>query len=86
VPANLENNIVGDIKKLALKAYNILCCEDYARVDMFLDAAGTVFINEINTIPGFTEFSMFPLLMKTAGVSFDELVDKLLTYALTKKS
>jgi len=63
IPANIDTNIVKQIKNVALLAYKTLQCEDYARVDMFLDKFNNVYLNEINTIPGFTKHSMYPMLM-----------------------
>ena len=65
-------------------AYQALRCEDYARVDLFLKANGDVVINEINTIPGFTNASMFPMLWQHHGITYTELITKLIDYALTR--
>jgi D-alanine-D-alanine ligase len=58
-----------------------LCCEDFARVDLFLTSEGEVFVNEINTIPGFTNSSMFPMMWKERGISFTDLITKLIGLA-----
>jgi D-alanine-D-alanine ligase len=60
-----------------LAAYQALHCEDFSRVDLFLSKEGEVFINEINTIPGFTNSSMFPMMWKERGISFKELITEL---------
>ncbi|MFM8914039.1 MAG: hypothetical protein ACKOE6_14170 [Flammeovirgaceae bacterium] len=58
-----------------------MACEDFARVDLFLTEAGDVFVNEINTIPGFTNSSMFPMMWRERGVSFSDLITTLIGFA-----
>ena len=70
---------------MAARAFRALECEGLARVDFFVDAAGTVTVNEVNTIPGFTPVSMFPLLWAATGVEYPELVDRLLRSALRRR-
>jgi D-alanine-D-alanine ligase len=77
VPATLDTTSQEKIRSLSLKAYQALACEDFARVDLFLTKEGDVFVNEINTIPGFTNSSMFPMMWKERGVSFTELITQL---------
>jgi D-alanine-D-alanine ligase and related ATP-grasp enzymes len=77
VPAKLEPAIAEKVRKLSLDAYHALGCEDFSRVDLFLTPAGEVFVNEINTIPGFTNSSMFPMMWKERGISFTQLITKL---------
>jgi D-alanine-D-alanine ligase len=81
VPAALEETIRERIRHLSLKAYQALGCEDFARVDLFLTSDGQVFINEINTIPGFTNSSMFPMMWKERGISFTDLITRLVELA-----
>ncbi len=81
VPAKLDPTAVQKIRDYSVKAFQTLACEDFARVDLFLTASGEVFINEINTIPGFTNSSMFPMMWKERGLSFTELISKLITLA-----
>jgi D-alanine---D-serine ligase len=71
------------VKETALKLYEILDCQGLARVDMFISGDRIVF-NEINSIPGFTDKSRYPNMMKGAGVSYKELIDRLIAYALSK--
>ncbi len=78
VPAKLEPRWQDEIRDLSIKAYLALHCEDFARVDVFLSADGKVYINEINTIPGFTNSSMYPMMWKERGVSFTDLITKLI--------
>jgi D-alanine-D-alanine ligase len=88
VPAKLDSKISEVIQHHSLKAYQALQCEDFSRVDLFLAEDGRVFVNEINTIPGFTNSSMFPMMWKERGISFTDLITKLIDLALerTKQS
>ena len=84
VPANLDTTAQEKIRTLSLRAYQALSCEDFARVDLFLTKAGDVFVNEINTIPGSTNSSMFPMMWKERGVSFTDLISKLADLAMER--
>lgn len=84
VPARLDADVAQKIRDLSIKAYQALHCEDFARVDLFLKDGKDVFINEINTIPGFTNSSMYPMMWKERGMSFTELIGKLITLALER--
>lgn len=86
VPAQLEPAASEKIREVSLKAYQALACEDFARVDLFLQANGNVFVNEINTIPGFTNSSMFPMMWKERGISFTDLITKLVELAITRNT
>ncbi|MBK5280341.1 MAG: D-alanine--D-alanine ligase, partial [Bacteroidia bacterium] len=88
VPAKLDKEIIETIRQYSLKAYQALKCEDFSRVDLFLADDGRVFVNEINTIPGFTNSSMFPMMWKERGLSFTDLITKLIELSLerTKRS
>ncbi|MBS1949811.1 MAG: D-alanine--D-alanine ligase [Cytophagales bacterium] len=81
VPARLEEKTSKKIQELSVKTYQVLQCEDFARVDLFLTKDGKVYVNEINTIPGFTNSSMFPMMWKERGVSFTELITRLIELA-----
>jgi D-alanine-D-alanine ligase len=83
VPAKLTKASKEKIRELSLKAFHALRCEDFARVDLFL-AGSKVYINEINSIPGFTNSSMFPVMWKERGISFSELITKLVDIALER--
>lgn len=84
VPAKLDPQIAEKIRTESLRAYTALCCEDFARVDLFLTDSGNIYVNEINSIPGFTNSSMFPLMWKERGVSFTDLISKLLQLAFER--
>jgi D-alanine-D-alanine ligase len=81
VPAELDKKVAEKIRQVCLKAYQALYCEDFSRVDLFLTKDGDIYINEINTIPGFTNSSMYPMMWKERGVSFTALISKLLNLA-----
>lgn len=81
VPAKIAKPVVEKIRKACILAYTTLHCEDFARIDLFLDAEGNIFINEINSIPGFTNSSMFPMMWNERGIGFTELITKLLNLA-----
>lgn len=77
VPAKLDAAISDKIRDASIKAYQALGCEDFSRVDLFLTKEGAVYVNEINTIPGFTNSSMFPMMWKERGISFTDLITRL---------
>ncbi len=84
VPADLTSSISDKIRALSIKAYQALHCQDFARVDLFLTKGGEVLINEINTIPGFTNSSMFPMMWQERGITFTELLTKIIHMALER--
>jgi D-alanine-D-alanine ligase len=87
IPADISEESSDLIRKLAVKAYKTCDLAGLARVDFFLDRdTGEIFINELNTIPGFTKISMYPMLWEASGVGNQELVDRLVEYALERKA
>jgi len=83
VPADIPETLSERIRTYAAQAFEAIGCEGLARVDFF-DTADGLIINEINTMPGFTPFSMFPLLWEASGVPYAELVDRLIQLALNR--
>lgn len=81
IPAEVDDQISKRIQELSIQSYLTLKCEDFARVDLFLTEYGEIMINEINTIPGFTNSSMFPMMWKERGISFTELITRLIEMA-----
>ncbi len=82
IPANLPESTKEIIKDYAKKAFLALGLSGFSRVDFFIDKnTGAIYLNEINTIPGFTAQSMYPLLMKNEGISYRDLLDKLIELA-----
>ncbi len=84
IPVELPVEVLEKIQSFAAQAFRVLCCEGMARVDFFLCEDGSVYINEINTIPGFTKISMYPKLWEASGLSYRELIDKLIELALDR--
>ncbi len=83
VPAELTDAQVEEVRTLAVQAFEALACEGLARVDFFLTSRGLV-VNEVNTMPGFTPVSMFPLMWQATGLDYPALVDRLVQTALTR--
>ena len=81
VPARISAGMSDAVKKTAQKIYRTLGCSSFARVDMFLTPDGEIVFNEVNTIPGFTEHSRYPGMMRAAGMEFCEVVDRILEQA-----
>ena len=85
VPADLPPEQTREIQKLAVACYQAVECEGMARVDFLLETAtGKFYINEINTIPGFTSISMYPKMWEASGVSFPALIDRLIALAMER--
>ncbi len=84
VPAKLPQDVVQQVQELAVRAFKILCCEGMARADLFLVDENKLYLNEINTIPGFTKISMYPKLWEHSGMSQTELIDRLIQLALER--
>jgi D-alanine-D-alanine ligase len=84
IPAKLSEDVSKKIQEMAVLAFQVLCCEGMARVDFFLQESGKIYVNEINTIPGFTKISMYPKLWQESGLSYTDLLDKLIQLALQK--
>jgi D-alanine-D-alanine ligase len=84
VPAKLPARQIKTIQALAVQTFKLLCCEGMARVDFFVDERGGIFVNEINTIPGFTQISMYPKMWKASGISYAALIDRLIALALKR--
>lgn len=84
IPARLPKKVEKRIQQTAVRAYRTLCCEGMARVDFFLRPNGEVLVNEINTIPGFTQISMYPKMWQASGLSYPRLIDRLIGLALAR--
>jgi len=84
IPVKLPKDVTEQIQDYALKAFKVLCCEGMARVDLFLKGDNEIFVNEVNTIPGFTQISMYPKLWEVSGLSYTELIDRLIQLAMER--
>ena len=79
IPASIPDNIAETIKLQAQKAYRILGCKGLSRIDFFyIEETSQIFLNEVNTMPGFTSISMYPKLMENVGLNYSELITKLI--------
>lgn len=84
IPANIDENQMKEIRKLAIKAFKAIDGKGLSRVDFFVEnITNKIYINEINTMPGFTKISMYPKLFEAVGISYKELLDKLIESAIT---
>ncbi len=81
IPAKLKKDQIKKIKDLAEKAYRALSCSGMARADFFINKKGKIYINELNTIPGFTKISMYPKLMEASGIKYRDLLTRLIKLA-----
>ncbi len=82
IPAEIPADITAQIQKLAVETYQALECDGFARVDFFIDQDnGNIYLNEVNTLPGFTEISMYPKMWEAAGLPVDQLLKKLVELA-----
>lgn len=84
IPAKLPSAVAKRVQAVALKAYVALCCEGLSRVDCFLKKNGQVLVNEINTLPGFTSASMYPMLWQASGLETGQLVEELIRLAFER--
>ena len=86
VPAPIGDEATAEVQRLAVAAYEAVSCEGLVRADFFLTDEGEFVINEINTMPGFTPISMYPRMWQESGVSYPELVDRLIQAALSRST
>lgn len=82
IPANIDIETEREIQESAIRIYNILGCRGLSRVDFFVSNDDRVIFNEINTLPGFTEISMYPKLWEAMGVKYSELLDEIIKFAI----
>jgi len=87
IPAPLPIETAEKIRQLAMQAYTAIDCAGMARVDFFIEkVTGEIYLNEVNTIPGFTSISMYPKLWEATGLSYTQLVDRLVELAFERKA
>jgi D-alanine-D-alanine ligase len=85
VPANLPADEIAEMRRLAVECFKAVGCEGMGRVDFLRETAtGRLYVNEINTVPGFTSISMFPKMWDYSGIPFSELIDRLIELALER--
>lgn len=85
IPAKTDDRTTEKIQSLCIKAFEVAHCKDYGRVDLFLTKDDEIIINEINTIPGFTDVSMFPMLWKNMGLDFSSLIETIIDLCLERQ-
>ena len=86
IPADITEEEYAEMKEMAVRAFKALDCSGLVRADFFLTKDGKALINEVNTMPGFTPFSMFPLLWKHTGVEYPQLIERLVSLAKERHS
>ena len=84
IPAELEKSESEAIQELAIRTFKAIDCSGLARVDFFMRPDGSVLVNEINTMPGFTPISMYPKLWAAAGIAYGDLIDRLIQFGLER--
>jgi D-alanine-D-alanine ligase len=84
IPAKLTPEQVKEVQKTAIETFKVLCLEGMSRVDFFLSEKHGLIVNEVNTIPGFTSISMYPKLWEASGISFKDLVNRLVELAIER--
>lgn len=86
IPAKIDENIINEVRRIAIKAFKAIDGKGLSRVDFFVEnETNKIFINEINTMPGFTKISMYPKLFEAVGVPYSELLDRLIEIPLNNK-
>jgi D-alanine-D-alanine ligase len=84
IPADIPPETLEDVQRLSIAAFRAIDASGLARVDFFLTSDGRLFVNELNTIPGFTSISMYPKLWEASGVPYADLVDRLIELAIER--
>ncbi|MFZ2187383.1 MAG: D-alanine--D-alanine ligase [Candidatus Moraniibacteriota bacterium] len=84
IPAKISDTVLQKIQTLAVQTFQTLSCEGLGRVDVFLTDKDEIIVNEINTLPGFTEISMYPKLWEASGIPYTELIDRLIGLAMER--
>ena len=85
IPADISTDLIETVRSTAVRAYKALDCSGLSRIDFFIDRdTGELYLNEINTLPGFTSISMFPKMCEKAGLKFAELIKLLIEEALLR--
>lgn len=84
IPANIAPEAADALRRAALNLYEAFGCSGFSRIDFFLDAEGDVIFNELNSMPGFQPTSLYPVLMKEAGIPYKELISRLIGLAMER--
>lgn len=84
IPAPLDASVIASLQKMAVEAFQAVEASGLSRVDFFVTPKNEIFLNEINTMPGFTEISMYPKLWEATGIPYSELIDRLISLGLDR--
>ena len=84
IPADVPAKAAARVRELAILVFKTFCCDGLARVDFFMKDDGTIIVNELNTMPGFTRISMYPKLWEASGISYTKLIDNLIKLSLSR--
>ncbi len=85
IPADISQAVAEEVRRQAIQAFLALDLSGLSRVDFFLEkSSGQVYINEVNTLPGFTQISMYPKLWEASGIPYTELLDRLIELAIER--
>ena len=84
IPAEIDETSRNKVQEMAIRTFRALNCEGLGRVDMFLTQDGAIFVNEINTLPGFTKISMYPKLWEESGIIYQDLITELIELAIKR--
>jgi D-alanine-D-alanine ligase len=84
IPAKISPEATKKVQQIAIQTFKALDCEGMGRVDVFVTEQEAIYVNEINTIPGFTKISMYPKLLEASGIGYAELIDRLITLAIER--
>ena len=84
IPAPVSEGVINTMSDMAIRAFKILDCSGLVRADFFVTAQDEVYINEVNTMPGFTPVSMYPILWQNTGVAYGDLIEKLISLAIER--
>ena len=84
IPAQISDEVSAKVREYSAKAFRAIDGSGLTRCDFFLTETNDIYINEVNTLPGFTQFSMYPLLWEKTGISYKDLVEELIQLALKR--
>lgn len=85
IPAQIDEKAMAQIRDYAVKAFEAIEGSSLSRVDFFLTDSGDIFINEVNTLPGFTNISMYPKMWEATGIEYKDLVERIIESAKRKR-
>jgi len=84
IPADIPKDLLSKMQEMAIRAYQVTCCSGMARIDFLMNQNGQLVVNELNTLPGFTNISMYPKLWEVSGIAYKDLIGRLIQLGLEK--